>query len=80
LRDDVVEVLYWPHFDHPAGAIPVAYALADGIAQFRIAFLDSGGTWRDRWPVLGDAALPRAVRVELTLAGGETVLRWLTLR
>ena len=80
LRDDVVEVLYWPHFDHPAGAIPVAYALADGIARFRIAFLDSGGTWRDRWPVLGEAAVPRAVRVELTLGGGETVVRWLTLR
>ena len=33
-----------------------------------------------RWPVAGEAPLPRAVRVELTLADGEIVERWLALR
>ncbi len=80
LRDDVVEVLYWPHYDHPAGMAPVAYALADGIAEFRVAYLDSGGAWRDRWPALGEPVVPRAVRVELTLADGAKVERWMTPR
>ncbi len=80
LRGGAVEVLYWPHLDHPAGVVPVAYALAEGIVRFRVAYLDTGGTWRDRWPALGEPAVPRAVRVELTLADGETVERWLALR
>ncbi len=57
-----------------------AYALVDGIARFRIAYLDARRHWRERWPVLGESAVPRAVRVELTLASGETVERWLALR
>jgi hypothetical protein len=54
--------------------------LAEGIARFRVAYLDARGGWRDRWPVLGEPALPRAVRVEMTLAGGAVVERWLALR
>ena len=80
LRGAAIEVLYWPHLDQPQGAVPVAYALVDGIARFRIAYLGGDGTWRERWPALGEAAVPRAVRVELTLASGETVERWLALR
>lgn len=80
LREGTVEVLYWPHFDQPANVLPAAYMLATGIAQFRIAYLDSRGAWRDRWPALGEPALPRALRVELTLAGGEAVDRWMALQ
>jgi general secretion pathway protein J len=80
LRDGAIEVLYWPYLDNAAQAMPTAYALADGVARFRIDYLDRGGELREAWPLPGEAALPRAVRVELTLAGGETVERWLALR
>lgn len=80
LRGGAIEVLYWPRFDAPQGVLPVAYALVDGIARFRIAYLGADGAWREHWPALGESALPRAVRVELTLASGETVERWLALR
>ena len=80
LREGAVEVLYWPYLDNAPQAAPTAYALADGIARFRIEYLDRGDNLRAEWPFPGEAALPRAVRVELTLAGGETVERWLALR
>lgn len=75
-----VEVLYWPYLDNAPGTVPTAYSLAGDVARFRVAYLDSNGAWRDRWPVTGDSTMPRAVRVELTLAGGEVIERWWALR
>jgi len=46
----------------------------------RLAYLDDRNEWRDRWPSLADAPVPRAVRVELTLTSGETIERLLALR
>jgi len=80
LREGAVEVLYWPHLDEPAGVAPTAYALAGGIARFGAAYLDDRGGWHDHWPLLGESAVPRAVRVVLTLDDGAVVERWITLR
>jgi len=80
LRNGAVEVLYWPFLDQPSAVVPEAYALIGDVAAFRVAYLDARGTWRERWPALGEPAIPRAIRVELTLAGGEVIERWLALR
>jgi len=80
LRNGAIEVLYWPHLDEPAGVAPVAYALAGGIARFDVGYLDRNGGWHDHWPLLGEAPVPRAVRVVLTLDDGAIVERWITLR
>ena len=80
LRNGSVEVLYWPRFDQPSATLPEAYALAGGVARLRVAYLDAGGGWRDRWPALGEPAVPRAVRVVMTMAGGDVIERWLALR
>lgn len=80
LRDGAIEVLYWPYLDNAPGSAPTVHLLVDGIARFRIDYLDRGGSLRAFWPVPGEPALPRAVRVEVTLAGGETVERWFALR
>jgi general secretion pathway protein J len=80
LRNGNVEVLYWPRFDRRADTVPLAYGLVGGVARFRIQYLDARGAWRDRWPALGESPLPRAVRVELALDGGETIARALVLR
>lgn len=80
LRGGAVEVLYWPYLDVAPGALPAAYALAEGVSRFRVEYLDSGGGRRERWPAAGERPLPRAVRVELTLAEGTTVERWMVLQ
>jgi general secretion pathway protein J len=80
LRNGSVEVLYWPFLDQPSSVVPEAYALIGDVAAFRVAYLDAQDTWRERWPVLGEPPVPRAIRVELTLAGGEVIERWLALR
>ena len=80
LRDGRVELLYWPHYDQPPAVAPTAYALVDGVAKLHISYLDEQNGWRDRWPVLADSALPRALRVQLVLAGGEAIERLVVLR
>jgi general secretion pathway protein J len=79
LHDGRIEVSYWPHVDNVASASPATYGLVDGIARFRVLNLTKEGQFSDRWPLPGDSPLPRALRVEITLADGSVVERWLTL-
>jgi general secretion pathway protein J len=79
-RDGVVEVLYWASYDRPRGVEPTAYSLLEGVAGFKLAYLTKDGAWVNAWPSAGESELPRAVRVDLTLASGETIERWLALR
>ncbi|HEX8010155.1 MAG TPA: type II secretion system minor pseudopilin GspJ [Casimicrobiaceae bacterium] len=79
-RDGTVEVVYWASYDRPRGVDPIAYPLLDGVAAFRLAYLTREGAWVDTWPVAGESDLPRAVKVDLTLASGEAIERWLALR
>ena len=80
LRGHAVEIAYWPQLDNAANVQPAVYTLADGVAGFRIAYLTRAGRWRDTWPVQDEAALPRAVRVDLKLDSGEAMERWFVLR
>ena len=80
LRGHAVEIAYWPRVDNAADVQPAVYTLADGVSGFRVAYLGRAGAWRDSWPVPGESALPRAVRVDLTLDSGEAIERWFTLR
>jgi general secretion pathway protein J len=79
-RDGRIEVLYWPRLDNVATKDPAAYALADGIARFRVLQLAPNGQWSDRWPLPNLQALPRGVRVDIELADGSVVERWLALQ
>jgi general secretion pathway protein J len=80
LRGHAVEIAYWPRLDNAADVQPAVYTLADGVSGFRVAYLGRAGAWRDNWPVPGEPALPRAVRVNLTLDSGEAIERWFALR
>jgi general secretion pathway protein J len=80
LRGHAVEIAYWPHLDNAANAEPAVYVLAGGVTGFRVTFLNRDGAWRDNWPQQGEADIPRAVRVGLTLDSGEQIERWFVLR
>jgi general secretion pathway protein J len=79
-HDGSVEVLYWASYDRPRGVEPMVYPLISGVASFQLAYLARDGSWVDSWPRAGESDLPRAVKVDLTLASGETIERWLALR
>jgi general secretion pathway protein J len=80
LRNGSVEVLYWPGYDRPRDSDPTAYVLLSGVTHFRLSYLTATGLWVDSWPLAGEADLPRATRVAVTLASGEEIERWLALR
>lgn len=80
VRGEQIEILYWPAYDVPDGVPPTTYPLVQGVRALRIAYLDGAGTWRDRWPVESGPALPRAVRVALTLADGDVIERLMALQ
>jgi general secretion pathway protein J len=75
VREAALEVVYWPTLDRSRDE-STAYRLVDGVAGFRVDHLATGGQWIAAWPRFGEPALPRAVRVLLTLASGETIERW----
>lgn len=79
-RGGAVEVRYWSSYDRPANTEPTAYPLVTDVAQFHLSYLTRSGQWSDVWPLTGEPDLPRAVRVQLTLASGESIERWLALR
>ncbi|HLX27107.1 MAG TPA: type II secretion system minor pseudopilin GspJ [Casimicrobiaceae bacterium] len=80
LRNGRIEVLYFAHLDNVATKEPDAYALAEGIARFRVLELGPDGRWIDRWPVSTANAMPRGVRIEIGLDGGGAIERWLALQ
>jgi general secretion pathway protein J len=80
MRDGAIEVMYWPRLDQPATLPARAFALAEGIGEFHMSFLDMHGGWRPRWPAQGEPAVPRAVKVVVTLSDRTSIERWLALR
>ena len=80
LREGTVELAYWPQLDHTDAAQPAVYPLVVDVASFQPEYLARDGGWRDRWPLLGEDDIPRAVRLTLTLADGARIDRWFTLR
>lgn len=80
LRENAIELVYWPQLDHAASARPLIYPLVADIAAFKLEYLARDGRWRDRWPLLGEDDIPRAVRLSMLLADGARIDRWFTLR
>jgi general secretion pathway protein J len=81
LREGKLEYLVWPSPDGQPGVQPAAYVALEHVAAAQWQALDAEGRWVNAWPA-GPAAnaLPRAISLRLTLAGGEEVTRVLALR
>jgi general secretion pathway protein J len=80
LRDGRIELLYWPAIDNVATRDPAAYALVDGVSRFHVLQLGADARWTDHWPVSGVDGVPRGVRVDIELADGSVIERWLALQ
>ncbi|MFO1324803.1 MAG: type II secretion system minor pseudopilin GspJ [Burkholderiales bacterium] len=80
LRGGAIELAFWPQPDHTDAAVPVVYPLVADVATFELEYLTRDGYWRNRWPLLGEEDIPRAVRLTLVLADGTRIDRWFTLR
>ena len=79
LREGTLELAYWPALDHARRA---ARGVSAGARHrsFDLEYLARNGTWRERWPLLGEDDLPRAARLTLTLADGVRIERMFALR
>jgi general secretion pathway protein J len=80
MTGDTVEIEYWPAIDNVAPAAPAVYPLLSGVTQFRLGYLGHDGRWLAQWPILGEADVPTAIRIELLLADGAHVERWIALQ
>ncbi|MEO6927978.1 MAG: type II secretion system minor pseudopilin GspJ [Casimicrobiaceae bacterium] len=80
LQHGTVEIAYWPALDNVDAAQPLSYPLLSGVTQLRIGYVTHDGRWIAQWPVLGEPAVPTAVRIELLLADGAHLERWITLQ
>jgi general secretion pathway protein J len=80
LNGNTLELAYWPAIDHDTTVKPAIYPLVTGVAEFDLQYLTRAGHWRDRWPLLGEEDLPRAVKLALVLEDGSRIDRLFTLR
>jgi general secretion pathway protein J len=76
LRERTLELLVWPVLDRAPASRPEVHAILENVNGVRLQYLDSRGSWQNHWPVYGmNEVLPRAVSVELEVAGEPAVLR-----
>jgi len=81
LRGGALEYLVWPAVDAASGALPVVSVVLENVADLQLRALGDDGRWRGAWPAGARAdALPRAVEVQILLAGGERISRLFALR
>ena len=81
LRDGTLEYLVWPSVDAAPGSLPVVSDVLHNIAGLQLRALGDDGTWRGAWPAGGSAeTLPRAIELQILLAGGARIIRLFALR
>lgn len=76
-----IELLMWAKPDAAPGLVPVRHAVLSGVTGFELRYFNAVAGWVDSWPGSTlDAPIPRAVRVRISLAGNEEVVRVFELR
>lgn len=81
LREGVLEYLVWPAVDATTGALPAVSPVLENVAELQLRALGDDGLWYSAWPATGRGlGLPRAVEVQLLLAGGARISRLFPLR
>jgi len=81
LREGTLEYLVWPAPDSAPGDVPAAYPVLENVADLKLQALDFDGRWSSSWPAARSASsLPRAINVQVVLAGGAEINRALPLK
>ena len=81
LRAGTLEYLVWPATDSAPNAIPLVNPVLENVDDFQLRALVQDGSWTSVWPAGQQAnALPRAVEVQIVLAGGKHITRLFSLR
>jgi len=81
LREGVLEYLVWPAVDAATGALPAVSPVLENVADLQLRALGDDGLWYSAWPASSRGlGLPRAVEVQLLLAGGARISRLFPLR
>jgi general secretion pathway protein J len=71
-----IVMLRWPALDQSPNSQPTRYTLLEGVREFKLRYLDSHNIWQETWPAAGtNTATPYAVELNLTLSGGEKIIR-----
>jgi general secretion pathway protein J len=80
LRDRSVELLRWDHLDQAPAGVPRVDAVLRDVREFNVRYLSPLFVWENQWAgVAANGALPKAVEVELVLAGNEKFTRLMVL-
>lgn len=71
-----VVMLRWPSLDQAPNSQAIRYTVLEGVREFKLRYLDRNNIWQETWPAPGtDTATPYAVELNLTLGGGEKIIR-----
>ena len=71
-----IELWLWPGLDLASETLPARHTLLSGVRQFEIQYLAVDHRWVLTWPSSPeDSQLPKAVRLQFTLASGEEIVR-----
>ncbi|HEX5363675.1 MAG TPA: type II secretion system minor pseudopilin GspJ [Gallionella sp.] len=71
-----IELWLWSGLDMPPDALPERYPVLMGVEKFELKYLNASFAWVDAWPTMpSDTPIPRAVKLRITLASGEEIMR-----
>lgn len=71
-----LELWLWPGLDAAPGEQPARYPVLADVDALELDYLDATQAWVPAWPATpASAPLPRAVRLQIVLGTGETILR-----
>ena len=75
-----IELWLWPGLDAAPDTAPTRYPVLTGVNGFQLQYLAGNRAWVDVWPAgAQDPPLPQAVRMRLTPASGEEIVRIIAL-
>lgn len=75
-----IELWLWPGLNLAPDTVPTRYVVLSGVTDAVFEYLNTDLRWLPVWPLLPtDAAIPRAVRLQLVMDSGETIVRLIAL-
>lgn len=75
-----IELWLWPGLNLAPDTEPARYVVLSGVTDAVFEYMSADLLWIPVWPLVPtDAAIPRAVRLQLVMDSGETIVRLIVL-